>query len=1170
MAANNKEEKNAEKLRQAKQICLQLLRKHLLFLSYLQSEVFDALRKEESERKFDFFNSEMMATHIFLSKRLICSLKRHKPHDFLQRAYLFWTEHLGPAILRSTSEEVRLQFADIPKLLASYLLVSGEYDKAAVCLAQVIRLNGSDISSRYILPQWLCYLGDWELAKAQLEAETELPEIVSENYVALIDILRTIVEFNLSADKEKALARLLERERSLLECKTKTFFLYQCQAFIKQVLLTASRLPNANLAMIGDPLKNLEVQLARLQVLVKNRHRSFFETDKAYDAQKMVANVDEFLRLCSNIAEYFELGVVISREYFRSGVVREAESNAMNLWKQALRIASLPRTLTFVNILLQIAYMSSSTIVRKEVMRSVAATLLNPCDEIQEKVLRSDSLSSATGSPLIVRSSCASMLNALCIGSKEEGNSDEKENDSPEIAGKVIKAHKEECACVVCELRRNNVQFTFEVHYTATLFENFASNSFRSLAIRFEKLPTIIFERDAKIREAMQMERSVKCKHHHWIPIRELFLSAAARWLRDKSAGEKLEIGKEVITKSLKICDLEPWHHCWQRLTIRQFARCNLGKPDLSWLEMPGSRKIFAPIVDKLASDLNAVSLQTPRRATPLRSGRSRTTPSKTGQNSVRGRKPVNQKAPLADEEISASLEEALDDFIKYSHLFYREWRYPICTYLGQLHARCRRDPWAAAFFFAESVTLGTRQIARSISEDDAAFHFESVDHFKSAVQDLPNDLTVVQLFLDAHRILWIVRLHSEGVPLIVPVAALSQEDDIIRRLNELLEANDESGKLSKTCTDAKKFWQVRRNLDKTLESIVKDMERVWLREFAPLLLPCCKLTSAGELVAKGFADFSFSKDASIALAESVEFLSNSECRRLVERLGEVEGLSESDVSGASKMVTRWKCSEKKKFVDRSQHRYSLLSISPELASFPFEMLPIFESQTDAQRVARITSFYFFHKLLIRSKQIPKSVDGRNTYYVLDPGGDLAETQNRLAKLLQKYKCWKGIIGKSPKPEELRNYIETNDLFFYMGHGSGGRYFGKTIIRRSDCRAVSVLMGCSSAKISVEGEGFDGRSAVYDYSMAKCPCLVGCLWMVTDGEIDRFFMAFMSYCFSDMGRKKHESNSETRRTYRLLIDGMAHARTACKLRYMTGGAVVSYGLPIVAQYEQLL
>ena len=71
----------------------------------------------------------------------------------------------------------------------------------------------------------------------------------------------------------------------------------------------------------------------------------------------------------------------------------------------------------------------------------------------------------------------------------------------------------------------------------------------------------------------------------------------------------------------------------------------------------------------------------------------------------------------------------------------------------------------------------------------------------------------------------------------------------------------------------------------------------------------------------------------------------------------------------------------------------------------------------------------------------------------------------------------------------------------YIGHGSGGRYW-RTTVRETDCNAVSILMGCSSVKIYDEGPGFDGRSSVYEYLISRCPCVVGCLWMVTDGEID--------------------------------------------------------------------
>uniref|UniRef100_A0A0N4U4M9 separase n=1 Tax=Dracunculus medinensis TaxID=318479 RepID=A0A0N4U4M9_DRAME len=207
------------------------------------------------------------------------------------------------------------------------------------------------------------------------------------------------------------------------------------------------------------------------------------------------------------------------------------------------------------------------------------------------------------------------------------------------------------------------------------------------------------------------------------------------------------------------------------------------------------------------------------------------------------------------------------------------------------------------------------------------------------------------------------------------------------------------------------------------------------------------------------------------------------------------------------------------------------------LALFPFEMMPVFEHFF---HISRIPSIYFTKELLNKSKsnKIPLHVDGKNTYYLVDPGGDLHDTRTLFSKLLKKYDCWKGCVGEAP---------QSKDLLQYMGHGSGIRYFGTDDLRKCCCRAVSVLMGCS--RILHEGRGFDGRGHVYDYHIAKCPCLIGCLWTVSDGEIDRFISCFLEYSF-------FSSN------YRFLLDGIGIARYACKLRYLTGASVVSYGLPI--------
>lgn len=57
------------------------------------------------------------------------------------------------------------------------------------------------------------------------------------------------------------------------------------------------------------------------------------------------------------------------------------------------------------------------------------------------------------------------------------------------------------------------------------------------------------------------------------------------------------------------------------------------------------------------------------------------------------------------------------------------------------------------------------------------------------------------------------------------------------------------------------------------------------------------------------------------------------------------------------------------------------------------------------------------------------------------------------------YKCSKVYINTNNKINLLNVFFLNN--YRYLGHGSGGRYFGRSSIRESDCKAVSVLMGCS-------------------------------------------------------------------------------------------------------------
>ena len=64
-------------------------------------------------------------------------------------------------------------------------------------------------------------------------------------------------------------------------------------------------------------------------------------------------------------------------------------------------------------------------------------------------------------------------------------------------------------------------------------------------------------------------------------------------------------------------------------------------------------------------------------------------------------------------------------------------------------------------------------------------------------------------------------------------------------------------------------------------------------------------------------------------------------------------------------------------------------------------------------------------------------VDPYNTYYVLNPGGDLAKTQEAFEDWFKEQPGWKGRAGQVPTLEECIEGLQKHDLYTYIGHGSG-------------------------------------------------------------------------------------------------------------------------------------
>uniref|UniRef100_A0AC34FBZ8 Separase n=1 Tax=Panagrolaimus sp. ES5 TaxID=591445 RepID=A0AC34FBZ8_9BILA len=513
--------------------------------------------------------------------------------------------------------------------------------------------------------------------------------------------------------------------------------------------------------------------------------------------------------------------------------------------------------------------------------------------------------------------------------------------------------------------------------------------------------------------------------------------------------------------------------------------------------------------------------------------------------------------------------DQARIDFKKYQHLFFSEWRRRICHYLGSYLAE--EYPWYAAWYFFESRAISLRQHVRLRKTSDSLedLRFKDIVEFKTAVRALPTDFTLLQLFLDEQNVLWLVRCGYDLIPIVLPLTKINVgKDDISHRMFNILLENDQSvgGNIDRT-----KFWAVRDQLNKKLENLISDVEYKWLDKFRVLLIPFGNINEGIEKNLKTAKNILKNAGFSEERAKANDYKYLLSIFSFIERETFGNPINASLQERLYQKLTK-ACPENSFETYLKEDRFTVLIVSPEISCYPWESLPIFSANP---YVLRIQSFHFFDRLTKKTMApLPLNAKSQDSYYILNPGGDLKSTEQRISRQMNLKKL-DGLKGEFPPAEKFLEVLEKNDFFLYIGHGSGGRYVGPSTIRKALCKAVAILMGCSSVRIEDQGHGFDGISAVNDYTIAGAPCTIGCLWMVTDGEIDKFLINFIERCFTEWSKKiskpvlKSDGNDTVKYPYRLLIKAIVQARQACRLKTLTGGSVVVYGIPVFNDQSSL-
>lgn len=383
------------------------------------------------------------------------------------------------------------------------------------------------------------------------------------------------------------------------------------------------------------------------------------------------------------------------------------------------------------------------------------------------------------------------------------------------------------------------------------------------------------------------------------------------------------------------------------------------------------------------------------------------------------------------------------------------------------------------------------------------------------------------------------VQIPTEGLQINVG-SLLSEFDTILKEQKEI-----------SNVTELKAWWEGRTSLDQRMKSLVESLETGVLGCWKGLLLPPCSLPELQQeaisltQVLQANGNKLVTKELIAAALSASHRLSPEEilslARGLVGNQGQEVGERLSDIVERLSPLTG----------DLHTPAQIILMLDKDLQRLPWETIPLLKGQ----RVSRLPSFHFLLGYMVTHKHQLKSVlkdgiDPGNVFYVLNPQGNLPNTEKTFKAWFQRKAGWDGVIGRGPSQEQLRTVLCNRDLYVYAGHGAGVRFLEGQEIQKLSCRAASLLVGCSSASLALRGD-LEGAGIVLQYLMAGCPLFLGNLWDVTDKDIDRYMEHLLK---GWLGSRTPDGSS--------LLDHLSRARQAPKLKYLIGASPVVYGLNV--------
>ncbi|CEF66516.1 Separin [Strongyloides ratti] len=488
-----------------------------------------------------------------------------------------------------------------------------------------------------------------------------------------------------------------------------------------------------------------------------------------------------------------------------------------------------------------------------------------------------------------------------------------------------------------------------------------------------------------------------------------------------------------------------------------------------------------------------------------------------------------------------------------------------ILSSLLRIYDIAEMDEWDIAWIVTECTGIATRSLISSTGSFN--YYFSSRKEFKSHVTNyFPTNSTVVQLFMDDDNVLWLMKLHRNIKPLVIPLKKLHA--NYFNTIHQkFLDVHDkltkESGQVS-----GRVFWSVRYSLEDSYKYICKKIQSEVLGSMAFLLLPYTELpfSSCFMSFVGALEKANYPTSVAISIASAIPFLTLSDFQNILKDITTIypmnsqiiQSLSSLFKSLSSKITRDLKNAgylpskflrnlASSQMIECPKEIFTTLILDNELSLYPWEMVSFFNYRPMIARMPSIMNY----ALLLKNNVINK-LNTDNSYYIINPKGDLKDTEDWMLNLLKNMK-WEGIKGQWPQPEIVKEFTSKKDLLVYIGHGNGKQVF-RIALKEQKFRSAAILMGCSSVKLGPSSNGYSHLDMVENYFISSGPGILGCTMLVTDGEINKFFECIFK-AFKNNNKDGNDKNKKTITYY------MVQARESVRLRYLTAGTVVFYGIP---------